>query len=344
MKKNITWALEKKDEVLSENLSKVIEKLKDNQEDDILLKEKKAIQGKLHQIGNLRDELLKKIAQRSANKSTAKKKGIIEKTRINATDSDAELMKQKDKSHANSYLKITGTDNKSDIVIASTISGHDHEAPLSLPLFDQANSNVQETGSSNSYDTTIADSGFTTMANCEAYEQKDAQILGPTQAYEIEQRQVKTNGSEIRFDFDEKSDTVRCSEDAILTKSRTRYRNERDVYVNIYSNKEACQKCSRVDECTKSKKGYRCVMIDPRLAARQRTLERYCSEEGKALYKKRSHVAETYQGDLKGNGRFTHYLLRGIQKVKIESTMHDIVWNLRRIFTETIGMRIAWST
>ncbi|MCP4651407.1 MAG: hypothetical protein GY853_15180, partial [PVC group bacterium] len=94
----------------------------------------------------------------------------------------------------------------------------------------------------------------------------------------------------------------------------------------------------------KSKDGYRTVKIDPRIASQKRSLEKYLSDEGQALYKKRSHVAETYQGDLKYNGRFTHYYLRGLRKVSIESKIHDIVWNIRRIFSETIQGGIAWTT
>lgn len=50
-------------------------------------------------------------------------------------------------------------------------------------------------------------------------------------------------------------------------------------------------------------------------------LDRYLSENGQQLYQKRSHSAETYQGDLKQNGKFIHFLRRGLKKVKVDSTM-----------------------
>jgi transposase len=343
--KNCTLsALDKKEEKLSANLTKVIEQLQDANDECALSKEKKKIQGKLSQIGTLRDELIQRISQRSERKAASQRKKLEKKLTINPTDPDAELMKQKDNSHTNSYLKITGTDNKANIVIASTVTGHDHEACNSLPLFNQANSNLKEIDSSKTYDKAIGDSGFTQIATCEEYEKNGVQMIGPSKEHEVKVRNKEADNTCITFEYDEQSDTVLCSEGCVLNKIGTHYNKVRDAYINIYSNKEACQNCSRLNDCTKSKKGYRTVKIDPRVASQKRTLEKYLSDEGQALYKKRSHVAETYQGDLKKNGRFTHYYLRGLNKVSIESKIHDIVWNIRRIFSETIQSGIAWTT
>ena len=343
--KNYTHkGLSKKEQKLSENLTEVIEQLKDRNDDESLIKEKKKLQGKLLQIRDLRDELEKRIATRSERKSEAKKQEVAKKTVINTTDPDSEFMKQKDDGNANSYLKITGIDNKADIIISSTVAGHDHESIHSLPLFNQANMHLDEINSAQKYDKAIGDSGFTQMGACDEFEKNDAQLIGPTKEYEIQNRHHKNNDSKITFHYDEKTNTVTCSEDTILTQTGTHYRKERDVHVNRYTNKAACQKCLRLKECTKSDNGFRRVEIDPRMAATQRTLEKYCSEEGQSLYKKRSHVAETFQGDLKGNGRFVQFLLRGLGKVIIESTLHDIVWNLRRIITVTSETAVVWST
>ena len=344
-KRNYTQhSFDKKQEQLSENVSHVLEALQSNAKNPHLVEESKKVQGKLLQIGTLRDELLKRIAKRSEGKSAAQQKEIVAKTLINATDPDAELMRQKDGSHANAYLKVVGTDNKADIVISSTISGHDYEAQTSLPLFEQANMNLTQIGSTQTYSSAVADSSFITMENCTSYESKKAQIIGPTQEYEHSKRNPEKQKEAITFQYDESTQTVRCSEGAVLSKTGNRYRKERDIDVDMYSNKEACKNCACLHTCTESKKGYRIVLIDPRLAAQQRSIERYRSEKGQILYKKRCHVAETYQGDLKKNGRFISYLLRGIAQVRIESMLHDIVWNLQRIFTETSTQSIVWNT
>ena len=229
-------------------------------------------------------------------------------------------------------------------MIAKTVTGHDHESSNSLPLFNQANSNLKEIDNSKTYDTAIADSGFTQMATCDAYEKNGVHIIGPSKDYEVKKRKKEPEHTRITFEYDVQTDTVLCSERVVLSKSGTHYNTVRDAYINVYNNKEACQNCSRLNECTKSKDGYRSVKIDPRVSSQKRMLEKYLSDEGQKLYKKRSHVAETYQGDLKNNGRFIHYYLRSLKKVAIESKIHDIVWNIRRIFSETIVGGISWTT
>jgi hypothetical protein len=118
--------------------------------------------------------------------------------------------------------------------------------------------------------------------------------------------------------------------------------SEDDADINVYSNPAACAKCERLKDCTSSKEGYRTVKLDSRYPSQQRTLNRYLSEEGQAL-NKRSHSGETYQGDLKQNGRFLRFLRRGIERVKVDSRLHDIVWNLRRIINAK-GSDIVWCT
>ena len=44
------------------------------------------------------------------------------------------------------------------------------------------------------------------------------------------------------------------------------------------------------------------------------------------------NFSNVFQGDLKQNGKFIQLFRRGINKVSLDSTLHDISWNLRRIF------------
>ena len=54
------------------------------------------------------------------------------------------------------------------------------------------------------------------------------------------------------------------------------------------------------------------------------------------------HVAEIFQADQKQNGKFTQVLRRGLEKVKTELMLHDITWNLRRIF-QSAKAEIQWT-
>ena len=325
---------------LSDRLTAIMEELKDKQIAPCLEQEKSRVESKLAKIGRLRERLNEKIGFRSNDKAPWKAKEIAASTVINETDPDADLMKQKNGSYDTSYLKVSATDAKADIVVASDVDGHYDEPHKALPLFKVANENCSGLGH---YDTMLADSNFTSAENCQLFEEAGIALIGPTRNHEHDVSNPEEAGSQVHFTYDEAHRCMRCSEGAVLSEEERYFDKHKQTTIVVFSNKLACPECQRLKECTSSKYGYRRVKMDVRFPAQQRVLQRYCSPEGKLLYKKRSHTAETPQGDLKHNGRFLQLLRRGLKKVRVDSTLQDIVWNLRRIFNTT-GGAIIWST
>lgn len=339
-KKNYTKKrLKTKKEQLSKHLTEVLSQLKEQDISEELQSEKKVIENKLAQIGTLHEELQAKINARTKDKDASKVAKKEENTVINSTDPDSDLMRQKDDSFAASYLKVTATDPKADILIASDIDGYNDEPHKALPLFEQANDNCSKFDKK--YTEAVADSNFTSASTCSDFEDKGVFLTGPTRVYENQVRNPEEHANTITMDYHESEHRVYCSEGAVLYEEERYYDKHKQTTIMVFSNKEACSRCQRLHDCTTSKKGYRRVKIDIKKPAQTRTLERYKSPQGLLLYKKRSHVAETFQGDLKKNGSFTQLLRRGVAKVKCDSIIHDIVWNLRRIFSAT-GGNVVW--
>lgn len=94
-----------------------------------------------------------------------------------------------------------------------------------------------------------------------------------------------------------------------------------------YRNKEACLSCTEKSKCTNSKKGRR-ILRKPNTIYLETAKERY--KEGIDLYKKRQEIVEHVFGTIKRSLGFNHLLLRGNKKVKAESHMHFLVYNLKR--------------
>ncbi|MCP4651847.1 MAG: hypothetical protein GY858_00460 [Candidatus Omnitrophica bacterium] len=339
-KKNYTKKkLKAKKERLSKRLTEVLSQLKEQDTSEELQSEKKSIENKLAQLGMFQEELQAKINARTIDKDASKVAKKEEGTVINGTDSDSDLMRQKDGSFAASYLKVTGTDSKADIVIASDIDGYNDESHKALPLFEQANENCSTIGKK--YPQVVADSNFTSASACADFEEKKVFLTGPTRSHENQVRHPEKYTDTITMKYDESGHCVHCSEGAVLYESERYYDKHKQATIMTFVNKEACVGCQRLRDCTKSKNGYRRVKININSPAQTRTLERYKNPEGQRLYKKRSHVAETFQGDLKKNGSFTQLLRRGVSKVKCDSIIHDIVWNLRRILSAKEG-KVVW--
>lgn len=65
------------------------------------------------------------------------------------------------------------------------------------------------------------------------------------------------------------------------------------------------------------------------------------TEEGKVIYKIRQQTVEPAFGDIKHNKKFTRFLLRGLEKVKIEFDLSCIARNLVMINNMLIKRRAA---
>jgi transposase len=324
---------------LSDRLDAIIDELKDKQIAPCLEEEKKRVSSKLLKLADLKAALQAKIAQRSEGKALWKANDIASGTTINETDPDSDKMKQKDGSYANSYLKVSAIDGKADIIVASAVDGYNDEPHIALPLFQQANENCKDTDGR--YTTVVADANFTSAENCVEFEKQNIELVGPTRNYEEQKRNTEENSIVLMMKYDETRHCVICPAGAELQEKSRYFDSHKNTTLITFSNPAACQTCVRKDACVNSKTGYRTVKIDIRRPAQDRVLHRYFSEKGQALYKRRSHTAETPQGDLKKNGRFVQLVRRGVRKVRVDSIYHDIVWNLRRIFN-TKGASLVW--
>ena len=331
--------LDKKENRIREALDNIFAKLKEDEIAPETIKEKENLEKKLKKISELKVELNQKIKNRLEGKRPDKIKDKLDKMTINSTDEDSNVMKMKDGSYANAYLKINAVDSKADIVVGSSVHGHFDESHNAVKLFKEANKNCSKTGEQ--YKSVCFDSGFNTLGSCVSFEAMGVEVISPTKQYENETRYPEKHEGKITYQYDDKKHCVICSEGAILTEqSRYESENKGTVFYKFW-NKEKCKCCDRRPECTKNKKGYFEALVDARQPYQQRVLDRYKSKKGQELYKKRMHTAETYQGDLKQNGKFERFYKRGMPKVYLESILQDVVWNLRRIFNAT-GYEIVW--
>lgn len=132
--KNMTKnKLETKEILIKENLKKIIKKLQESQEDKVA-EEKKKLEKKLEKIIILKEELNKRIKERSGKDYPLEKKGREENTIINITDKDSEINMMKDDSYSNSYIKVCGVDSKADIIVRFFLTGYFYILLDGVPL------------------------------------------------------------------------------------------------------------------------------------------------------------------------------------------------------------------
>ena len=103
---------------------------------------------------------------------------------------------------------------------------------------------------------------------------------------------------------------------------------QKKVLTTRYATKTSdCKACPHRQACCK-KKSSRLISALPQDKLFNRIKEKLQTKEGKAIYGHRKQTVERSFGDIKYNKKFRNFLLRGLEKVKIEFDLTCIAHNL----------------
>jgi transposase len=183
----------------------------------------------------------------------------------------------------------------------------------------------------------VADAGYCGGENLKYLEAKGIDAYIPEQG----ERQI---GKEHRprphlyskesFRYDEAADRYFCPQGEELSPSAkskikgpyhsrqiTTYRTKRGV----------CSQCSKKELCTEDKKLGRAIMRDGYEECRERMRAKLVTEHGRSLYGRRKCIVEPVIGQIKTRSSFNQFLLRGIQKVRLEWKIAATAHNLLKI-------------
>jgi transposase len=150
------------------------------------------------------------------------------------------------------------------------------------------------------------------------------------------------------FAYDEATDRYLCPQGEEMRLAATArvagpYHNRK---VTVYRTKRGvCAGCSRRQKCTTNENIGRAITRDGYEGYRARMRAKLITARGRTLYGKRKCIVEPVIGQIKTRGSFSRFLLRGIQKVKIEWKIGAIAHNLLKIVRVAKRERgvLAWA-
>ena len=101
------------------------------------------------------------------------------------------------------------------------------------------------------------------------------------------------------------------------------------MITQLYSEKEHCEGCKNIKECTKGK--YRNVGKNIVMEEFQREVDKnFSTEEGKEMKKQRSIQVEGAFGVIKQDFKFTRFTRRGMKNIKMEFLLVCLGYNLKK--------------
>lgn len=301
--------IEKKIEHYEKSAEEYI-KLLDNSDDQEQIREavsltQKEIQSKIDRI-NTRLSELKQLHQQVKETGT-----------IYETDSDSKMMKMNNNGVGICHNVQIAVDDKNHLVVAVDVTSQ----PIDKEQFhNMALQAKQELGLETI--TAIADKGYYSAE--QFYRCKSDGII-PIVSKADHSHAAATNAyGKIHFKYDEQNNGYICPQGHLLKGYAQRKKNG---YIRYY-NYAACAQCPVKSQCSTSAKG--------RLI-HDRPLQRYADEVDKRtnenldMYRKRKQMVEHPFGTVKRALGFTYFLTRGNANVKVESLLHFLAYNMKRV-------------
>jgi transposase len=279
-------------------------------------------------IEQLRDDFLPRLKKYEAQEET-----LAGRNSYSKTDPDATFMRMKEDHMRNGQLKAAynvqlGTEKQ--FVVGYSLHQRPGDPGCLIPHLQQTKEQLGRLP-----DNIIADSAYGSEENYAYLEQeKVGNYLQYNTFYQEHRKHFKPKPFDANFwPYDPETDTFTCPQDQPLhflhirrEKTDNGFETERRVYAC-----SDCSACPLKHQCTRAA-GNRQIRVSFRLRQfRVQAAKNLCSEKGKQLRKQRSVDVEPVFGRIKQDWGFRRFLLRGIEKVKVEWGLLCIAHNLSKM-------------
>lgn len=289
-------------------------------------------------------EKLARMEQERAGRKDVSAKGPA----VPLNDTDSRIIPAKAGGYAPAYTTVLAVDADSGMIIDSQVIGGNDEASTVLPAVENIEQSLGKKPQA-----LAADSGFNSGPNLEGLQQQRVEALMPTKlgfadnpaprpdpSLPVPQEQwdklpknPQNKGlDKAAFVYDDANDCYFCPMGRVLSYHHDNAYNRgggKGVY-RIYQSAD-CSNCPLASRCLHKNAQQRRLCRDEYEPLREAMAQRMHSETGKAMYKRRSHTAETPFGFFKAVMKLRQYLLVGLTKASIEQRWADTAYNLQKL-------------
>jgi hypothetical protein len=303
---------------LTKRIAQLNEKLRQQPEDKGLAKA----------VRTLERDLLPRLERYEGQAATLNGRNSYAKT-----DEDATYMRMKEDHLHNSQLKAAynvqmGTENQ--FVVGYSVHQQAADSACLIPHLERVQELLGQVPSR-----VVADAGYGSEENYAYLEEAgvDGFVKYPTFDREQKPRWKKEVYRVENWRYDAEQDEFICPQGRALTYQGTHQRRTANGYLTQRRSYECanCSDCPVKAQCTRAA-GNRSVYVSlPLMAQRARARENLVSEEGRRLRAQRGVEVEGVFGRLKHNWGFRRFMLRGLDKVKVEWGLLCLSHNMARL-------------
>lgn len=261
-------------------------------------------------------ERLEYVKRRLENLESIKEQVSAEGS-VCTVDTDAKNMIVSNGGHDISYNVQISVDAANHIVVAVDAT---NECMDYKQLYNMS-SQTKEIMQSEAF-TVVADKGYYSVNEFQKCFNENIRAVVPKP---IRGRFSEAEYMKCNFNYDAESDVYVCPQGNILSKMQRRpgTKTERAFYRNI----KACRECLYKKQCTTG--AFRKITRGPDETISDE-VDRFTQQNKNLVFKRKSMVEHCF-GIVKGIFGFSHFLTRGLESVRSESSMHFLVYNIKRV-------------
>ena len=237
--------------------------------------------------------------------------------RYSFTDPDARFMLSKHglvKLNYNAQLVV----DKNGIIVSNDVVQQADDRHQLLPMINK----VERDFGKMPEGTIICTDGLYMSPDIIELDKRGYELLMPTYGMQKHELDIYDRWN---FTYDEENDRYICPEGKFVG-SPSVTKDKRYGHITTYKCSD-CPTCPAQKQCCKGQK-YKRITVLPHGNLINKISQKMQSEDGRAIYKLRQQTVERSFGDIKHNKKFRNFLLRGIEKVKIEWNLGCIAHNL----------------
>ncbi len=269
------------------------------------------------------DQMRKRKTQLDKDLALLEEMGV---TQYNPTDPDAKLMKKYGYSQI-SYNSQIAVDNSYKLIVATEITPHGNDMQ---ELHKMAIETKKVVG--DKVDTTfVGDTGYYSANEIKKTQEENIKVFVPVPNREKVQKD-KGLYSQNDFIYDKENNYYICPNKQILSQANyIRIRKHNIKYYSYAGKSKICKACRLKDKCIPTKTAYKTISRSELAETIENYVQKMKSVEAKKIIKKRGSIVEHPFGTIKQNLGWTHFLVRGYEKVEGENSLIMFTYNFKRV-------------
>ena len=279
-------------------------------------------------------ELAKKLAKlrEMKHKRQEQLQGLAERgeSQVAEVDEDARLLSKPGQGTIAGYNVQVAVDHKHSLLVAGEVvqDGNDQQQMLPMGKAAKAELAVEHLE-------TTQDAGY---FNAEQIKECEENGITPYVPEPDKQAQTRQQGRFARDDFvyEAESNTYRCPNQQQLKYSSTTHKGQKNIF-HYRSLASVCAQCPLKAQCLPKKTPYRVVSRwehEEWIEAHRKRMRK----DGPAKMRQRAGLVEHVFGTLKIWCGWTHFLLRGLEKVRAEFSLMMLAYNFKRVL-KIVGLQ-----